>query len=207
MVAKLLGDDSTAFERLSSELQDMHRAGLMRGGKDFEGEGVGSPVELDAAGAERRGFSAEAIALAEELAALSNRLVASLSADNPAIAKESAAGLESILPAVSAFFAVATTWRSEAPEVEHEIEAQAFPGFSHAVCGYYPNPKPKRAAQPILHDVPDPAATLREWGYHETPDRAGGGWTRPQTHKPVLCGVSTYRDHWPAYVLWWHQTH
>lgn len=203
-VAKLIGDDPSAFVRLASELQRMHGSGVISGGKQSEGEGVGAPVAIDTAEARRLGISGQAIALAEELVALSNDLVASLSDDNPTISTDSVAGFGSSYPALSAFFEAASMRRvSDAEEVAavetaSEAQVQAFPVVSHIVCGYYPNPKPERAAEPLVWDVPDPAARLRSWGYHETPEAAGGGWTRPRTWNPAVCGVKTFRDH--AYI-------
>lgn len=72
----------------------------------------------------------------------------------------------------------------------------AIPFVSKRVCGSIGNPKPSRAAPRLtLRGLQSPSLFLRMQGYHETPGRAGGGWTRPQTYKPVLCGWHTYRDH------------
>ena len=73
-------------------------------------------------------------------------------------------------------------------------------------CGYIYRPNPRRAeiAQPgplqgSSSTQAGAARLARQWGYsqgfHDTPGRAGGGMTRPQTWNPVLCGIGTYRDH------------
>jgi hypothetical protein len=63
-------------------------------------------------------------------------------------------------------------------------------------CGSVVRPRPRRAMPAVLvGEVKDPAATLSSWGYHRTPGMAGGGWTRPRTYNPAVCGISTYRDH------------
>ena len=69
------------------------------------------------------------------------------------------------------------------------------PGVGHAVSGYYPNPKPSRDVERKNYERDNPAALLKRLGYHETPNQAGGGWTRPQTYQPWACGGSTFRDH------------
>jgi hypothetical protein len=64
-------------------------------------------------------------------------------------------------------------------------------------CGFFGKPKPKRPAQWVNQGyVEGPETYLASQGYHKTPrGRMGGGWTRPQTYLPLLCGWNTYRDH------------
>lgn len=100
------------------------------------------------------------------------------------------------LPHLRRFFARAEGFaRKEPTESPNTASAQLLPGLGQAVCGYYPNPKPAVAVAFKEFTRSDPAGTLRSLGYHETPGLAGGGWTRPQTYNPAICGFSTYRDH------------
>jgi hypothetical protein len=195
------------FEALAADLMRFHRSGLLSGGS-------GQPVTFDEAGARAQGFSPAAIALGAQSAAHSNEIVAALVAAERAGAAAGAGAEDGVggtapgldarrYPALAAFQAAAASrvagGAAPAPAAEGSPEAEAtpqgIPGLSHAVCGYYPNPKPRAAAPWNTYTRTDPAATLRGLGYHPTPTLIGGGWTRPQTYQPLLCGWGTYRDH------------
>ncbi len=233
-VAADLARDPSAVDRYATELWRLHEAGLVVGGKATAGDGAGQPVRVLVADARKRGFSAGAIRLAEESAALSNRLTARLSASRPGVADDP--GAFASFPALSAFFTVAPAPRATTPAATNGI-------LGRTICGWYVNPKPSHAARWKSYTRANPAATLRSLGYHPSPNAIGGGWTRPQTWRPFFCGRSTYRDHalirgrhtlleqnykgsppgepnpevwrsgpwpysdWPAYVFWWHRTH
>ena len=73
-------------------------------------------------------------------------------------------------------------------------------------CGWFDRPNPRRANPSVRGPLQGAATTgyaaaqlAREWGYsqgfHNTPGRAGGGMTRPQTFSPFFCGSRTFRDH------------
>ncbi len=67
---------------------------------------------------------------------------------------------------------------------------------SYWVCGWYTNPVPASAVPWVDKGYySDPAATLSSWGYHNTWNLAGGGWTSPQTYQWWRCGWNTFRDH------------
>ena len=181
------------FERLAADLQQFHALGLLQGGN-------GEPVTFDAKTARAQGFAAESITLGQQVADETNKLINQLEE-----AEERGWNYPIPLdirgqPELQRFLAEATR-RFEAqavlPEQEMEAtpeEAEGIPG-SHVVCGYYPNPKPPSAAPWRDYTSSNPAATLQSLGYHPTPGRAGGGWTRNQTYQPLFCGFGTFRDH------------
>lgn len=189
------------FDKLVADLIRFHDLGLLSGGS-------GEPVTFDAMGAHAQGFSAEAIKLGQQIADQTNEIVDQLVETNQLAEAGMTTQKQVIMldtrgrPELQGFLAEATNRRNaqagtgaqEAETEGAEVEPLGIPG-SHFVCGYYPNPKPPRAAPWVNHSSPDPAATLRSWGYHQTPDFAGGGWTRNQTYKPVFCGWGTFRDH------------
>lgn len=151
-------------------------------------------------------FSEPAIRLGEQVAAVTNELIAGTKQarlkGNPLQITEVSVDIERY-PDLRRFWLDAARPNAHgsldaANLFAKAIEPLGVPGASHIVCGYYPNPKPSTNGPWTTHqNISDPAATLRNWGYHETwpPDYTGGGWTRPQTYQPLLCGWSTYRDH------------
>lgn len=82
------------------------------------------------------------------------------------------------------------------PKIEKLVTTRTYHGAYH--CGTFWHPLPPNGAPWISHTRSNPSETLRSWGYHETPDVAGGGWTRPRTYDWWWCGFETFRDH--AYI-------
>lgn len=182
---------------VAHELIRMHQLGLFEGGKVAAGDGTGTPVTVRPGGADT--FSALALTIARQSAALSNDLVA---ADYVVPASLDDLELyENAYPELFAFFRAAARAEvvSGTDPAPSRPDVQALVGVSEATgrltCGWYVNPKPTGNRSWVQFSVSNPAATLRAWGYHETPSLAGGGWTRAQTWNPALCGFGTYRDH------------
>jgi hypothetical protein len=207
------------FDALSGDLV------LMR--ELFQG-GNAQPVTFDSEAAHHQGFSSESIKLAEEITAYSNDLSlaasnlksterAEMSEQGEAVSKESVdvtqldVDVENY-PLLQWFFDKATERRnnlaiSKKPltndESQSSLAVQGFmlPGTAELVCGSFGNPRPSAGAFDRWHrNVRDPKATLKSWGYHQTPSTfagipTGGGWTRAQTYSPLICGLGTYRDH------------
>jgi hypothetical protein len=184
--------DPSAFDRYARELARMHAANLITGGKMTSGNGAGDPVRVLAREARKRGFSAGAMRLAQESAALSNALTSRLSESEPSISDDPISAHASS-PALSAFFAAAA--KKEASELGAVASEQDLGPLGRLRCGWYLDPKPSQAAPWKTLTRPNPETTLRSWGYHPTPGRAGGGWTRPQSWRSFSCGHDTFRDH------------
>jgi hypothetical protein len=178
----------TEFDQVSAVLARNHDL--------FQG-GSGQPVTFDSKTARERRLPERVIVIAEEMAALSNELVQAGTSAPPSggVDVREVEVDERKYKNLTRFFEAAGSNRRELSERGgNEATAPPIPG-SHAVCGYFPNPKPARAVPSRTFQRSNPAQTLRSLGYHETPSHAGGAWTRPQTYKPVFCGWSTYRDH------------
>lgn len=184
-------DGTADFIARSQDLIRMHDL--------FQG-GSGRPVTFASKTARAKGFSAESIALAEELTAYTNDLMAKASDTAKAEAVVDVRNLDVELrpyPRLVVYFAETTRY-AEKSQAEEAMGFPGVPGVSEYVCGHFLRPRPPHGAPWRQHTRSNPAATLRSWGYHETPGFAGGGWTRPQTYNPALCGWNTYRDH--AYI-------
>lgn len=174
--------------------------------------GSGRPVTFDAASARARSYSEASIQLAQELSALTNDLVSAAtmaekrkgSTDVRALGVEVEEKYKHLTPYFKQVGRRALESGSE-PLGKGDSRAAALftvPLLGELTCGSFAKPLPKRAADWRDHTASKPEATLKSWGYHTTmnPDRAfGGGWTRPQTYKSLICGWNTYRDH--AYVV------
>lgn len=178
---------------------------------DLFGGGAGKPVTFDAAAAAQRGLSPESIELAAELAAYTNALMAGT---GPAGAQADVVDVSKArvdpqqFPRVAQLFDEATYHSNLLPIDDKEQEQPAVPEGVHAPsfiyeynCGSFRWPRPGRSAPWRSYAGPyvNPGRTLESWGYHSTPVSAGGGYTRPQTYLPWLCGWSTFRDH--AYTV------
>jgi hypothetical protein len=176
---------------------------LMRMDKFFSG-GNGKPVIFDAQAASAAGFSSESISLAQEMARFTNDLMATSKSD---ASKSDAmnipsAQVESKYPRLGAFFNSASAsakQQSSSKDVAAPDKDGMSPNFgdnfaTYYYCGSFVWPRPSSAAPWKTYNSSNPAATLRSWGYHETPSSAGGGWTRDQTYSWSLCGFNTYRD-------------
>jgi hypothetical protein len=182
----------TSFEARSEELAQMMRL--------FDRK-EGQLVTFDAITAGKQGFTPEGIALAEEMKAFSNDvLIASRDAEKDTSASI-ARDLDLVVkkyPSVSAYFQAATEYNATVDGKQilmPESQPTTIIGrMQH--CGWFLNPRPSRSADWRTYKRPNPAATLSALGYHETPRNIfGGGWTRPQSWHPVVCGWNTYRDH------------
>ena len=194
------------FATIERELRLMHENNLFKGGKSKEGEGKGDPVRFDTVTAKKRNYSKESIVLGEQLAALTNELTASMSAEQPGI-RDGQVDI-SKYPAVAAYFqdATAAIQATEGvPQGQQEANGlsaspegiRAQPTFvtGQLVCGWYTNPKPNANKAWRWWSNSNPDELMRSWGYHATSGLVGGGWTRPQTWNSWACGWGTYRDH------------
>jgi hypothetical protein len=187
------------FAWLAADMVRFHTLGILQG--DFE-----RGVTFNTALARQLGFSKLAIRLGEQIAAATNDLITGV---KEAQLREDSVQVTELTIQIERYPDLQQFWfdaaiQSAQKKLEgadlfaKEIEPLGVTGISHLVCGYYPNPKPSTNGRWTTHNnISNPAATLRSWGYHETwpPDYTGGGWTRPQTYQPLLCGWSTYRDH------------
>lgn len=190
------------FTSVSTDLQAMG---------DLFGGGGGKPVTFDAAAAAQRGLSKESIELAAELAAFTNALMAGTGAATAAAPSVDVTQVNVDLqqfPRVAEFFDEATNHSNqlpvdpkddEQPQVPEGVQPASF--LSEYYCGAFWRPRPSTGAPWKRWYSPsgNAAGSLSAWGYHTTPDWAGGGWTRPQTYTPWLCGWGTFRDH--AYII------
>ncbi len=195
----LAGKPGDNYVHLAVDLARFHALGILQG--DYE-----HGITFNSALAKQYGFSESAIRLGEQVAIVANELIAwakrAQLQGNPVQITEISVEIERY-PDLWQFWldAAKPNDRERLESINlfvTEIEPLGVSGVSHIVCGYYPNPKPSTNGPWFTHqNISDPAATLRSWGYHETwpPDYTGGGWTRPQTYKPFLCGWGTYRDH------------
>jgi len=178
-----------SFETLAQDLVYMHF--LFKGGD-------GIPVVFDSGTARAQGYSEQSIRLAEELTAYTNDLTrAAMKSKNPREASVAKLNVETRqYSRMTTFFAQATK-RNEASiskEKGPSISAYGIIGIAEYECGSFLRPLPNRSATPKEHYSKDPAKTLTSWGYHRTPNYAGGGWTRPRTYKWWVCGWNTFRD-------------
>lgn len=195
----LAGKPGDNYARLAVDLARFHTLGILKG--DYK-----RGVTFNATLARKYGFSEPAIRLGEQVAAVTNDLIAGT---KQAQIEGNSFQITEISVEIERYPDLRRFWLDVAKPNAHgsldatnlfakELEPLGLLGASHIVCGYYPNPKPSTNGPWTTHqNISDPAATLRSWGYHETwpPDYTGGGWTRPQTYQPLLCGWSTYRDH------------
>jgi hypothetical protein len=189
----LLAVDESVRATRRGELRDF--AGLSEDlvtMRDLFGGGNGDPVTFDADAATYRGVHPQGVELARQLADYTNELMAA-----------TAAALDSVdvtrvdvdlqkYPELARYLDEATLRRDDEPAFEPRS------WLSEYVCGAFWRPRPGSAAGWKDWWSTNPSAVLSSWGYHTTPAFAGGGWTRPQTYSPVLCGLKTYRDH--AYI-------
>ncbi len=192
---------------ISLEIEAMRDAGVLSGGNN---QALASaeeaarrhpiqvrPVAFDTARARQLGFSYTSIAVGQQLAAASNEIIAN--AARAQWRRTPAAGAVPKLdlvryPALRQFFeALDRPGSSASPSLNSTARPKL---LGRTVCGSYGNPKPSSAAGRVTFDyVDDPPATLRSWGYHETPASAGGGWTRPHHYHRIICGWNAFRDH------------
>lgn len=182
-----------------SEFIDLS-ADLMRMERFYSG-GNGDLVTFDAKSAMAQGFKSESVALATELAAYTNALIV-MAQQAIEIDGEIAALPVSLADyqRVQAYFAAATEFAQSAANGGANPEGWCSPSLTDAACtcGHWQYPRPSSAAPWRNWTSSNPSSTLTSWGYHTTPDWAGGDWTRPQTYYPARCGNNTFRDH--AYI-------
>lgn len=170
----------------------------------YEG-GDNQPLTFNSELASEKGFSPESIQLAEDLTAYQNALTA---AQQKALNGDTSE-LENLdvsnYPVVEAYFEAADNF-SQSKDLTKSIDsgnentkdqekAQNKNWWAEYTCGTWWKPRPSRAASWRRWNVSNGDSTLRSWGYHPTPSWAGGGYTRPRTYKPWVCGWNTYRDH------------
>lgn len=169
----------------------------------FSGGGT-EAVVFDIETAKLRGTDEAVIRLAEELTAYTNDLI------RAAAAFESGGSVHpmEVVPTekylmVQTFFRAANVFhldearrsRDEGRSVEAQSGCPWYLGKAACTCGHWQYPRPTKAAAWVTHKSSNPAATLRNWGYHESAAAAGSGWTRAQSYSPSVCGSGTFRDH------------
>jgi hypothetical protein len=193
-VAVHAADLQEDFDRLAADLEAFHQFELLRGGS-------GEPVVFDSDAAGAHGFSADAIELGQQIADQTNEIVNRIAEAQGVgwphaidLDMEGRPELKSFLTEATKRSFVQIPTGDQDSEAAPEMETMLLPG-ARLVCGYYPNPKPARAAPWRNYSFPNPALKLRQLGYHPTPGFAGGGWTRPQTYQPLFCGIGKFRDH------------
>ena len=177
-------------------------ADLMKMEKLYSG-GNGELVTFDAKAAYEQGFSADSVALAAELAAHTNALIL---AAQQALKSDGFSDIATLnvslddYPRVQAYFAAATENAKGMADGGSAPEGWCNPGLTDAACscGHWWYPRPSSTAPWRNWTSSNPSSTLTSWGYHTTPNWAGGGWTRAQTYYPSRCGNNTFRDH--AYI-------
>lgn len=190
-------DLNPGFETLAQDLVRMHF--LFKGGN-------GIPVIFDSRTARSQGYSDGSIRLAEELAAYTNELTrAAMKSANPREASVAKLNVGTQRYArMTSFFSQAAKRDGTSVSKDDDssvsidkgpsILALGIIGIAEYECGSFSRPLPNRSATPREHYSRNPAQTLASWGYHRTPDYAGGGWTRPRTYKWWVCGWNTFRD-------------
>jgi hypothetical protein len=183
------------FESLSQELSAMEH--LYAVATD------GQTIVFDAEAAQKSGFSAESIQLAQETAALTNDIVAkalsnarAAGTDGTTISVEGVSVDMSQYPTLAAYNAEARR-RIETGVGSSSIAANL--DSPQSVCGSKTNPVPNFAA-PWLTKGPYSSQSaaetqLRNWGYYRAWWIPGGDWTRSQTYQSSTCKRDTYRDH------------
>ena len=171
------------FTDLSVELASMH---------DLFSGGNMAKVSFDSHAAQKKGYSKESILLAEELADYTN-LIIDLAKNEQPLPNDM-----SMYPHVQAYFNLASI-AADAHYTPNIQTNERSAWINEYTCGTWWRPRPSSAKSfHVFSHISDPAATLKSWGYHETPGWAGGGWTRSHTYTWWLCGWNTYRDH--AYI-------
>ena len=181
---------SSSFASLAQDLLKMES--LFSGGN-------GDLVTFDSSTAQQLGFNEESIRLAEEMAAYTNDLIVAAAKAQEFVQAANADLLNVDATAytrLQAFFVAATEYSNS---TESEVEAAGWCNQTltdaACSCGHWWNPRPSRAATWVNYRTSNSANTLTSWGYHQTPDWAGGGWTRAQTYYSSRCGNNTFRDH------------
>lgn len=175
----------------------------------FSGGGSAGPVVFDVDGAKLRGTDPAIIELASELVAYTNDLVRAADAfvngkgPNPLHVAPSEEYLM-----VRRFFRAATAFHiKEAAYGREDVTGgriqtdgwcKSYLTDAACTCGHWSYPQPSAAAPWKESRHTNPSATLKSWGYHQTANLVGGGWTRAQTYYPSRCGSGTFRDH--AYI-------
>jgi hypothetical protein len=204
-------DTPATFQNLAMDVARMDK---------FYSGGNGTPVVFDAKSASKAGFSKKSIILAQEMANFTNDLVKpsprggkSLKAADVNM-EISISYVENRYPTLAAFYKAASTFANQQISGidTSNVMPTGYPNPAYATCGWYTSPLPTTGAPYKTYTSPNPAATLKSWGYHQTPDNgAGGGWTRDQTYASWLCGFRTYRDHASLYpsskTKFWEQNY
>lgn len=191
-ISSLTGSDtgqSTQFFRLTEDIFRLQQQGII----SVNGS---QHVAFNREIATQNGMSTDSIQLATELVDLSNQLTTQSTTTSAPIMVFVIMNAETDLlvsyPTARMYFDEATKNHGG-----FEIKSAASDIVGAAVCGTWGNPKPRSV--PIYREhfgLADPAATLRSWGYHETPggNATGGGWTRDQQYHPQICGTNAFRD-------------
>jgi hypothetical protein len=168
---------------------------------EFSKVGEDRVVTFDDAAAKASGMSAKDRRLGREMAAFSNAVTtASKSAEGLTGARRA---LKRLPAARRSLGRIKAKFR---PSTKGTPLARASFGdnpYTYTTCGSFWSPRPTTGHWWVTHWTNNPSGTLWAWGYHPTPGLIGGGWTRPITHAPWVCGWSTFRDH--AYIPAWNQ--
>ena len=141
-------------------------------------------------------FSADSIEIVEDMADLTNELYYEyIMRDSSFLSQTSFETFESMLSRYPAY----------ASHLKRPFNFTFRTGFEtvESVCGEVGSPKPSyildfEGLTPDQFGY-DYEKFLEAKGFHRTIDLLGGGWTKPKTYRPDLCGWNSYRDH--AYFL------
>lgn len=181
-------------------------------------------VTFDKKAAIRDGFALDSVVLNEELTEYTNELI-----DSYIVSLE---GKESIAVDVNKHknivdfynkpneknkaggFKLDTTKTSQLPKNEINVEALEVISEQEgaATCGYYGNLKPSSGKNWDVfyynkNTQSEAQQILYNWGYHATPQSAGGSYTRAITWNYYPCGDGTFRDQgqvWRGTSGKWH---
>jgi hypothetical protein len=185
------GKMAKEFDALSQELGQMQSL--------FRQEGA--TVTFDAEEAKKQGYSNQAVKLAEELTAYTNDILDEtalrLAEDPKAIPADPKHYklLNEYLEEATRRAAAGESSVPPAPPSDELVTSALVPLAGEIYCGTYWNPLPPQGKSTVRVSSTNHAAALTSLGFHQTPDYAGGGWTRAQNHMWWICGFGTFRDH------------
>lgn len=186
--------NGSALKDAHRELALMEEAGLYRQSSDSPGGAI--KILFDEELAVQRGFSSLAIELAKQARDYTNEVV-DLGRSNGQGQYLLSDTLANNYPLVAGLDRL--SFRREKLDLSYSRPSSTlFSVFSFTearrVCGEEINPRPRKAGPRIFFESTTPERDLLEWGFHKTPEYAGGGYTLPKTYRRDLCGRRTYRD-------------
>lgn len=197
-------DSSPDFDILSLELAEMDSL--------FQVDTDQQTVVFDSESALRKGFSAESIKLAEEMAVFTNNIVnkATKAAKRHKVKDAELINIKEARVNINKYPSLAIYLREASVRCANGSINGDFTlkrkgtNDPRTVCGSINNPVPSSAAKWTTRGPFDSegASTrggakgyLHSLGYYSSSPFAGGGYTRNQTYNKKICKKDTYRDH------------